>query len=169
MLLLYFQMTLLPWSQLFRGAWAVRVFVCLPSQVSSRWSLYSSFCSSTEPDIRRLYGRWSVRTQQTLMPVLVTGSENGFSMKNFYTNWSFGAGVQVAEWRVCICVMWPEKGVFEEPFLFFLKSIYRSIILFPHELFLFYFCMCSFFLKILHKSIYQCDSEQTLKSRDLVL
>lgn len=52
-LLFYFQMTLLPWSQLCRGAWAVRVFVWHPSQVSSRWSLYSSFCSSTEPDYKK--------------------------------------------------------------------------------------------------------------------
>lgn len=154
MLLLYFQMTLLPWSQLFRGAWAVRVFVCLPSQVSSRWSLYSSFCSSTEPDIRRLYGRWSVRTQQTLMPVLVTGSENGFSMKNFYTNWSFGAGVQVAEWRVCICVR--ESDVTRE------RCFWRTFSLFFKEYLPFYNSVppWALFILLLYVLIFPENSSQ---------
>ncbi len=128
-------MTLLPWSQLCRGAWAVRVFALPLSQVSSRWSLYSSSCFSTEPNIRRLYGRWSVRTQKTVMPVLVIGSENRFYTNNFYTNWSFGAGVQVAEWRVCICVyesdVTRERCFWRTSLFFFLKSIYRSLILFP--------------------------------------
>lgn len=157
-------MTLLPWSQLCRGAWAVRVFALLLSQVSSRLSLYSSSCFSTEPNIRRLYGRWSVRTQKTVMPVLVIGSENRFYTNNFYTNWSFGAGVQVAEWRVCICVCESDvtrERCFWRTFSFFFKSIYRSLILFPISSFCFTFvdCMCSFFLKIHHKFIYQCDAE----------
>lgn len=77
-------------------------------------------------------------------------------MKNFYTNWSFGAGVQVAEWRVCICVRESDvtrERCFWRTFSLFFKSIYRSIILFSISSFYFTFVdrMCSFFLNILHK------------------
>lgn len=71
--------------------------------------------------------------------------------EEFSTNWSFfGAGVQVAEWRVCVCVCESDvtrEKVFLKKTLFFLKSIYSSV---PHQLFLFDFLYVFIFLLEIH-------------------
>ncbi len=153
-------MTLLPWSQLCRGAWAVRGFALLPSQVSSRWSLYSSSCFSTEPNIRRRYGRWSVRTQKThVMPVLVIGFENRFYTNHFLYKQKFWCW-RASCWVTCLC-LWEwcdQRKVFLKNLLSFFEEYLP--IHFPISSFCVTFvdCMCSF-KKSLYKMIYQCDAE----------